>query len=212
MTAVFNIILPLLAGVSLIAALFFVTRAFSERGRSSRAAYGVGQVEASRAMRIDWVRALAAGLVGLILLAVFLMTLPPPPLEPAADTLAPPTAVSPIDTAATPTATLPPPVQMTNTPQPTATSLVPTVTSTVPPTPTATPEPRTAVVSSGVGVWLRATPSTSGEQVEYLLDGVILTLLPGVETADGFQWQQARTPDGNEGWVAIGFLEIEENE
>jgi len=210
-TVVFNIILPVLAGVSLIAALFFVTRAFSERSRSSREAYGVGQVEASRAMRIDWVRALAAGLVGLILLAVFLMTLPPPPLEPAADTLASPTAVSPTD-AATTTATLPPPVQVTNTPEPSATSPAPTVTPTLPPIPAATPEPRTAVVSSGVGVWLRATPSASGEQVEYLLDGVILTLLPGVETADGFQWQQARTLDGNEGWVAIGFLEIEENE
>ena len=207
MTVVFNIILPVLAGVSLIAALFFVTRAFSERGRSSREAYGVGQVEASRAMRIDLVRALAAGLVGLILLAVFLMTLPPQ-IEPAADTLVSPTAVSPTD--ATATATLPPPVQMTNTPQPTATSPVPTVTPTLPPTPTATPEPRTAVVNSEVGVWLRATPSTSGEQVEYLPNGLTLTLLPGVETADGFQWQQARTPDGNEGWVAIGFLEISE--
>ncbi|MFQ5436116.1 MAG: hypothetical protein ACE5FD_14685, partial [Anaerolineae bacterium] len=123
-TAVFDLILPVLAGISLLAALYFGMRGLSERGRSGREAYSVGQVEARRASRVDWVRALAAGIVGLILLAVFMMTLPPP-TKPAADEVVSPTAVPPTDTPTdqtdAATATLPPPVEITNTAEPTPT-------------------------------------------------------------------------------------------
>jgi SH3-like domain-containing protein len=66
------------------------------------------------------------------------------------------------------------------------------------------------VVTSEVGVWLRGTPSTEGEQLEWVLGGTILTVLPGQQTADDFDWQQVRTPAGNEGWVAVDFIQIDE--
>jgi hypothetical protein len=76
--------------------------------------------------------------------------------------------------------------------------------------PTATSAPTTATVSSGVGVWLRGAPSTSGEQLEWLLDGTVVTLLAGQETADDLLWQQVRTEAGVEGWVARDFLAVSE--
>jgi hypothetical protein len=74
------------------------------------------------------------------------------------------------------------------------------------PTATATAAPQTATVSSGVGVWLRAAATTEAEQLEWILDGTVLTLLPGRQSAEGFEWQQVRTPAGNEGWVAVDFI------
>jgi SH3-like domain-containing protein len=35
---------------------------------------------------------------------------------------------------------------------------------------------------------------------------MVLTLLPGRETVNGTEWQQVRAPSGNEGWVAVEFL------
>ncbi|MBX7253849.1 MAG: SH3 domain-containing protein, partial [Candidatus Promineofilum sp.] len=74
---------------------------------------------------------------------------------------------------------------------------------------TATTPVQTATVSSGVGVWLRGAPSTTGEQLEWLLDGTVVTLLPGQQTADDLLWQQVRTEAGVEGWVARDFLTVE---
>ncbi len=71
---------------------------------------------------------------------------------------------------------------------------------------TIAPTPQTATVSSGVGVWLRGAPSTTGEQLEWLLDGTTRHPLPGQETADDLLWQQVRTEAGVEGWVARDFL------
>ena len=76
--------------------------------------------------------------------------------------------------------------------------------------PAVAPTPQTATVSSGVGVWLRGAPSTTGEQLEWLLDGTLVTLLPGQQTADDLLWQQVRTEAGVEGWVARDFLAISE--
>jgi hypothetical protein len=53
---------------------------------------------------------------------------------------------------------------------------------------------------------LRSLPSTEGEQLEWVLDGTTLLLLPGKQTADEFEWQQVRTPTGLEGWVAVDFI------
>jgi hypothetical protein len=74
-------------------------------------------------------------------------------------------------------------------------------------TDTPTAEPVTATVISEAGVWLRAIPGTEGEQLEWVLEGTTLTLLPGLETADDLEWQQVRTPAGNEGWVAVPFIQ-----
>jgi hypothetical protein len=80
------------------------------------------------------------------------------------------------------------------------------------PAPTNTPEPvvNTAIVSSGVGVWLRGTPGTTGEQLEWLLDGTVLTLLDGQETADDLLWRQVQTETGLTGWVAADFILLSE--
>jgi hypothetical protein len=58
---------------------------------------------------------------------------------------------------------------------------------------------------------LRGTPSTSGEQLEWLLDGTVVTLLAGRETADELNWQQVRTEAGVEGWVASDFLTVNQS-
>jgi hypothetical protein len=81
---------------------------------------------------------------------------------------------------------------------------------TLTPIPTSTPEPelKTAVVASGVGVYLRQDPSTIAPDLEWLLDGTQLVVLPGEANADGYVWVLVRTPEGNEGWVATDFIEI----
>jgi hypothetical protein len=63
----------------------------------------------------------------------------------------------------------------------------------------------TAVVNSPNGLWLREAPGGT-QEVELIPDGTVLILLPGLETVDGTEWQQVRTPAGNEGWVAVEFI------
>ncbi|MCA9925092.1 MAG: SH3 domain-containing protein, partial [Anaerolineales bacterium] len=75
------------------------------------------------------------------------------------------------------------------------------------PLPTATPVVETAVVTSGVGVWLRSVPGVDGEQVEWLLANTQVVLLAGQATADEFEWQEVQAPSGNVGWVAVPFIE-----
>ena len=94
--------------------------------------------------------------------------------------------------------------------EPTPTGPPPSPTSAVTAEPTATTAPVTAIVSSGVGVWLRGAPGTSGEQLEWLLDDTVVTLLGGQETVDDLLWQQVRTDSGVEGWVARDFLSMTE--
>jgi hypothetical protein len=96
---------------------------------------------------------------------------------------------------------------LSETAPPTIVTAPPTLTlAPIPATDTPTAEPATAVVSSGVGVWLRAEPGTAGEQLEWLLDGTVLIVLAGLLQADGFEWQQVRTAAGLEGWVATDFI------
>jgi hypothetical protein len=38
------------------------------------------------------------------------------------------------------------------------------------------------------------------------LDGEVITLLAGLQQADGFEWQQVLTSEGIEGWVATEFI------
>jgi hypothetical protein len=210
-TAVLNIVFAGIAGLAILAALYYGGRAVIRRGQPSDSVYNVGRLEARRAVQIDLVRALVSIVVALIFLGAF--GLAPRPVEP----LISPTEPAPLlDVTNAPPETIP----VTPTEPPTLLSATPTVTETDPiepsplptapssPEPTATPEPvvETAVVSSGVGVWLRATPSTTGEQLEWLLDGTVLTLLGGQETADDLLWQQVQTETGLIGWVAADFL------
>lgn len=216
MTAVVNMITLLLAVSAFIIAVYFALRAFRRRGESTHAAYNVGQVEARRAMQVDFIRAGAAFIIGLIMLGVagLLNPFSGTPVDNQRETIqAEPSPVFTPTEMAVPTEA--PPTSVTNpTPLPSATAVpvpatptplqLPTETA-VPPA-TDTPQPTTATVQSGVGVWLRSQPTTEGEQIEWLLDGTILELMPGYENDGELEWQQVRAPSGNEGWVAVPFI------
>jgi len=213
-TAVLNIVFAVIAGVAILAALYYGGRAVIRRGQPTNSAYNVGRLEARRSVQIDLVRALASIVVALIFLGAFGLT--PRPVEPLISPTEEPSLVQDEEATDTPTepATFAPTVASSATPAaPIVTetdSVEPSPLPTTQPTiePTATPEPvvETAVVSSGVGVWLRSAPSTSGEQLEWLLDGTVVTLLNGQETADDLLWQQVQTEAGVIGWVAADFL------
>jgi hypothetical protein len=213
-TAVLNIVFAGIAGLAILAALFYGARAVMRRGRPTESAYNVGRQEARRAVQIDLIRALASIVVALIFLGAFGLT--PRPVEP----LIFPTEPVLIDATDSPTepATAAPTTAPTLEPTTPTVEIEPSPLPTASPTdappeePTITPEPaaETAVVSSGVGVWLRASPGTSGEQLEWLLDGTLLNLLGGQETVDALLWQQVQTETGVIGWVAADFLLIPE--
>lgn len=205
MAAVLNIVLLSLAGLSILAALYFLVKALGARSNISRQAYTVGQVEAKRVSQVNWIRAGFLFIVGLIFLGIFAVR----PLISRTAFAPQPTATVPVlEVAPTqPVSESTPLSPPTSQPTPTSPPASPSPEATA--APTATTAPATATVSSGVGVWLRGTPSTSGEQLEWLLDGTVVTLMAGEETADDLVWQQVRTEGGVEGWVARDFLSLE---
>ena len=212
MTAVLNYIILAFMVLSIVAALYFVWRGLRARSLSAKETYGVGQVEAARSMKIDIARGIGLVFLSLILLGVYGLSSRPTEAigEP---TPLPPTTVLDGSTAVPDTAVPTPTATLIVIPTPVSATIAPTEAPTVTPTPEPTevpptPAPATAVVTSEVGVWLRGTPSTTGEQIEWVLNGTILTVLPGQQTADDFDWQQVRTPTGNEGWVAVDFIQI----
>jgi len=212
-TAVLNIVFAGIAGLAILAALYFGGRAVFRRGRSTKSAYNVGRQQARQSVQIDLVRAVAAIILAFIFLGAFGLT--PRPVEPRI----PPTEPILIEATATPTE--PAPISPTNQPTEIPATLTPdivrpTITRfpTLVPTAAATETVEnvldTAVVISGVGVWLRDSPSTTGEQLEWLLDGTVLILLDGQETADNLAWQEVQTAEGFVGWVAVPFILISE--
>lgn len=210
-----NIALLALAGLSALAAVIFLARAFGARSRAPRGAYNVGQVEARRNRQINIVRAIFSALLALIFIGVYgiLPTVrgaaAPDPSEPTPGlpAVAPTTATEPVVVSTIPP--LPSPAIMTEpspTPQPEPATATPL------PSPTPVPQPETATVSSGVGVWLRSAPGTASNQLEWLLDGTVVTLMDGQQSADELLWQQVRTEGGAEGWVARDFLVVEQTQ
>lgn len=210
------LIVPLLLVIAIAAAGIFLIRAWNNRTDSAYAPYNVGRQEARVAMQVNVIRALAVVLFGSILLAILFVTgvLDPngeePPIfinEPApTDTAVPPPTP---ENSSTPPPTEPIVVEEADTP--TAVPAEPTPIDTETPAPTPTDSVPTAIVSSGVGVWLRAAPSLEGEQLEWLLEGTVLQLLDGSVEGDTFNWQEVRAPSGVIGWVAIDFIEISES-
>jgi len=201
LTVVFNIVLPILAGISILGVFYFVARALAARSRAEHQPYNVGRQVVRQSAQVNLVRALVAFLFALFFLALSaigprLAAAIPVPTPTPVPTEVPPTAV--------PTAPPTPTVTLTLPPSPT--SPVPTATPEPLPTATATPEPPTAVVSSGVGVYLRAAPSTAAEQLQYLEQGTSVVLLEGQETAEELLWQQVQAADGQIGWVALEFI------
>lgn len=201
MTVVFNIILPILAGLSILGVFFFILRAFAARSKADHQPYNVGRLVVRQSAQVNLFRALIALLFALFFLALIalgprLVAAFPSPTPTPTPTAIPPTAVP----------TEPPTETPTIEPLPTPTSPVPTATPPLEPTATPTPEPPTAVVSSGVGVYLRAAPSTASEQLQYLEQGTAVVLLEGQQTAEELVWQQVQAPDGQQGWVALDFI------
>ena len=222
MTAVLNIVIPGLALLAIAITFYYGLRAFQHKAAIAQEPYNVGQQDVKRAMHVDMLRAGLFLVVALILLgAIGLSPQPNAPsveevleatstataVAPTATINIPPTAITTPDTAvpAEPFVTEPPPAQ------PTEPVVAPTLEEpTVAPTITPLPAPQTAVVTSEVGVWLRDSPSTSGEQIEWLLNSTELIILAGIAAADDFEWQQVRAPSGNEGWVASPFVTYSE--
>lgn len=218
MQAVLSVIIPLLGAIGILVAIFFGLRALSSRLQASKQAYGVGQLESKRSMQKDLIWAGMALIVGLIFLGVYALL---PDGDEAAtiapeQTPAPETTVESIEAEMAPANETAVP-EATNSPTPvpfpeSQVTVLPSLTPipTDPPPPTATPEPelQTAVVASGVGVYLRQDPSTTAPDIEWLLDGTQLVVLPDRQDADGYTWVLVRTADGNEGWVATDFIEI----
>lgn len=205
MTFIFNVVIPVLAAIAIAVALFFVGRAFSQRAQGRNQPYGVGRQALRRSMQLDFIRGMAAALVGLLLFGVSSLSGVVESAVPHSP--APPTAVieaAPEGDLSTPTSTATVAAPEPATPTPTITPTV--VTPTMTPSPTPEPVPETAIVQSGVGVWLRAGPSAEAEQLEWLLDGTILTLLSDRQVGEDFEWQEVRAPSGQEGWVAVEFI------
>lgn len=209
MAVVLNIVLPVLAGIFILAMLYFLVRALSSRRRSSRQPYGVGQLREHRSSKVNLIRAVFFLLLSLIFLAVIGIRpslnrlMPAPTRTPVPDTqeTVPPTR----EATMVPTATAP-----ASTLESTEVPVLPTATDTPLPTVTSTPQPLTATVSSGVGVWLRESPGTETEQLEWLLEGTTVIVLPGQQTAEDLVWQQVQTEAGLVGWVAADFIVVNE--
>ena len=124
------------------------------------------------------------------------------------------------------TLTLPhaPTAELTSTPSPTFT---PTPTP-FPPTPTSLPSPTpdpfvqcAGAPQQGVHVGdlvyvcthpdrltLRATPSRSGDEVQRMEPGAVLTIVDGPTCADEWLWWHVQTGAGDRGWVAEGGTAI----
>ena len=208
MTIVSGVLLAL-ALVCLLAALALILRAVGRRGRAANAAYSVGRQELRHDMQVDLVRGAAFLLLSLIVWAVFGLSVRTEQANALSPTMTPTISVT---VAATRTATaVPTPTgthaATTNTPLPSPTTPpdIPTQTPSPSPTPTETPKPPTALVNSPNGLYLRERPGGT-QEIELIPDGTELILLPGRQTENDLEWQQVRTPLGNEGWVAVDFI------
>lgn len=197
-----------LTAVSALAVLFFLIRSLGPRLTRRQYAYGVAHQEARHEMQVNVLRAGFMFVVTLILLGIYGL-IPAEGMAETTDTPAPKasptpgvtiTATAAIKTTATPQPTEP-------SPSPTELTATQTLTATATLAATDTPEVPTAIVNSPNGLWLREAPGGT-QEIELIAHESPLQLLPGRETADDLEWQQVRTQAGNEGWVAVDFIEI----
>ncbi len=167
-------------------------------------AYGVQQQEARQDMLADFFRGGILSVLALILIGIGgLSSLPE--IKKTEATVSPTAlAATPIPSTETPKPdTLP--TLVTPLASPTSPVNTPTAVPTDTPVATDTPVIPIAVVNSPNGLWLRETPG-GVQEVELIPNGAELVLLPGQEVVDDLEWQQVRTPVGNEGWVAVEFI------
>jgi hypothetical protein len=198
-----DIVLLALTIICALATLLFALRGLLIRPVQAHKPYGVARQQARHEMQVQFVRAGFSFVLTLILLGIYGLA--------AGDTglpqgLTETPAIELTGTQVEATVTSQQPQEATPTSGPagglTATAtLTPTVTATA----TQTPAPESALVNSPSGLWLREAPGGT-QQLELLDNEARLELLPGHETVDGVEWQQVRTPSGNEGWVAAEYL------
>ncbi len=207
-----------LAVVCGVAAAFFLLRGLGTRQRVGSELYAVGRQAQRREMRVNLVRSAAFLVLALIALVVFSLGRRPMPEAPAVDSAATPSptgASTATPLSATPSPrVVPSPVINTTSPaapsaSPTTPPDIPTLTPTATATATETPRPPTALVNSPNGLYLREAPGGS-QELELIADGAELVLLEGRERANELEWQRVRTPAGNEGWVALDFIVIQD--
>ncbi len=95
MAVLFNIVIPILAVISLLATLYFFGKAVAARTGASQKPYNVGRTEARITSQVNLIRGIFALIVTLILLGVVglgttdMIPIAPPPTA----TFEPPTAV-----------------------------------------------------------------------------------------------------------------------
>jgi hypothetical protein len=202
-----NIVVVILAVLSLVTALLSLLRALQQRNSVSTSAYGVGRQAARRKMQVAFIRAAILGVVALILFAVYGLSARPDDVLSTEPEAVPTTAVlAGTATTASTEAPTQPAARATATTTPTATATVPPATATATATPTITPTSvPSAIVNSEVGLYLRPEPGSNVE-LELLPNGTELVLLDGLDTVDDVEWQQVRAPSGLEGWVAVDFI------
>lgn len=205
MNLIVNAGLIIIGGVCLIGAAFFFLRGLFSRRIVSKGAYGVQQQEARHGMLVDFFRGGLLLIVAIITLGVasFGFLRPVQTVEvtstPNIPTRAPVVASATPIPSFTPTISTPAisPTSPLNTPTsiPTET-MAPTDISILP----------SVTVNSPNGLWLRESPGGT-QELELIPDGTFLLLMDGLETVEDQDWQQVRTPAGNEGWVAVEFIE-----
>ncbi|UCG25512.1 MAG: SH3 domain-containing protein [Chloroflexota bacterium] len=201
-----DIVVMSLIGICALATLFFLIRGIQARLSRSQQPYGVAQQEIRHDMQVNFLRAGFMLVVTLILLGIYGLI----PDEQTADTTSAPNSDVVTTAAATVTedATIDTTVTSSPTsPSPSRTALsateTPAATATVEATNTSTVTK--AVVNSPNGLWLREAPGGT-QEVELIAHETELEILTGRQMAEELEWQQVRTPAGNEGWVAVDFL------
>ncbi len=202
MTIVLDIGVPVLAGLSLLAALYFFVNALLARGSVSSNTYGVERQKVRQHTLIGFARGGFFLLLSLILFSVFgINSIPEQVTEPALPTQV--DTISPRETE--PIVTISSPLVPTSRTTPTSPLPPPTVRPTDTPIPTDTPVILTAIVVSANGLWLRDSPGGT-QELELIPDGATLIVLEGNETVDDSDWQEVETVTGNTGWVAVDFI------
>ena len=62
--------------------------------------------------------------------------------------------------------------------------------------------------TQGVGLNLRAEPSTSAQVVANAREGAVLTVLDGPQQGSGYTWWKLRTAAGQEGWGVDNYVAL----
>ena len=204
---IISIVLLVVTIICALAALLFLVRGLQLRAAQASGSYGVAKQESRHEMQVNFLRAGFLLVVTLIMLGIYGLATGQDSSPASSVTATPSISVTATDVEPTEAVSATPERRATPTAEPTAVELTatasPTMTATV--DATETPSVPTAVVNSPNGLWLREAPG-GAQEVELIAHETELVLLAGRERIDDVDWQQVRTPAGNEGWVAAEFL------